>query len=189
MNFKTDSKHDIGFYRNLRTQFPTALGIEILCIIAAVIGENSAFLVFGYNLQGILLGFLLGYLAAGFATLMTILGRFELETKVDTCCSILEREPSKGFVFSAILSFKTFGVGLVSFRNLFRHPNLKQILKTSLIILITAESTCILVAESIDLILYQYSLLLSIPLALVGGSFTIVAIELYRKRAKQKAER
>ena len=58
---------------------------------------------------------------------------------------------------------------------------MKSILKTILIILITAESVCILTAETVDLIFYKYSILLSIPLALLAGAFTVVAPEAYRK--------
>jgi hypothetical protein len=60
------------------------------------------------------------------------------------------------------------------------------ILKSSLIILVTAESVCILTAETVDLIFYQYSILLSIPLALMAGAFTVVAPAAY-KMAKGNA--
>jgi hypothetical protein len=54
-------------------------------------------------------------------------------------------------------------------------------MKTSLVILVTAESVCILTAETVDLIFYKYSIMLSIPLALLAGAFTVVAPEAYRK--------
>jgi hypothetical protein len=54
----------------------------------------------------------------------------------------------------------------------------------SLVILITAESICILTAETVDLIFYKYSILLSIPLALLAGAFTVVVPEAYRKTRK-----
>ncbi len=44
-----------------------------------------------------------------------------------------------------------------------------------------AESICILTAETVDLIFYLYSIMLSIPLALLAGAFTVVAPEAYRK--------
>lgn len=50
---------------------------------------------------------------------------------------------------------------------------MRYILKASIFILITAESVCILTAEIVDLILYNHSLLLSIPLALIAGAFTV----------------
>ena len=49
------------FFNYTRTLFAAALGIEILCISAAEIGENSAFYFFGYHLQGIILGYIIGY--------------------------------------------------------------------------------------------------------------------------------
>jgi len=46
--------------------------------------------------------------------------------------------------------------------------------------LITAESACILTAETIGIIFYNYSIVLSIPLALLVGALTIVIIEAYK---------
>jgi hypothetical protein len=69
---------------------------------------------------------------------------------------------------------------------LHKQPNLKSITKTSLIILITAETACILPAETVDLIFYKYSILLSVPLALLAGAFTVVAPQAYRRTAKKK---
>ncbi|MGB7674952.1 MAG: hypothetical protein WBL54_00340 [Nitrososphaeraceae archaeon] len=68
------------FFHHTGTLFAGALGIEILCISAAEIGENSAFYFFGYHLQGIILGYIMGYAAAGFTTFMTILGRYDLRS-------------------------------------------------------------------------------------------------------------
>lgn len=56
----------------------------------------------------------------------------------------------------------------------------KMILKTSVIILITAESACILTAETVG-IFYNYSILLSVPLALFAGALTVVVPEAYKK--------
>ena len=56
-----------------------------------------------------------------------------------------------------------------------------MILKSSLVILITAESVSILTAETVDLIFYQYSILLSVPLALLAGAFTVVTPVAYKK--------
>ena len=56
-----------------------------------------------------------------------------------------------------------------------------------MIILVTAESACILIAETVILLFYQYSLFLSITLALLIGTSTLVAIESYKKM-KSKME-
>lgn len=169
------------FFGHVRTFFAAALGIEILCISAAVIGENSALYFFGYNLQGMVLGYVMGYAAAGFATFLTILGRYNLNAKIDSCCSVLERQSNKGFIANLVLTFKNFGLGIYKLFSLRRQSNFKYILKTSLIILFTAETVCILTAETVDLVFYNYSLLLSIPLALLGGTFTVVSQEAYKK--------
>ena len=170
------------FFHHTRTLFAAALGIEILCISAAEIGQNSAFYFFGYHLQGIILGYIVGYAAAGFTTFMTILGRYDLRNaKIDSCCSVLEQQSNKGFLPNLITTFKNFGIGVSKLTSLHRQSNIKYILKTSLVILVTAETACILTAETVDLIFYKQSILLSIPLALLAGSLAVVIPEAYKK--------
>jgi hypothetical protein len=41
------------FFRSVKGLYGAALGIEILCIAAAEIGENSGLYLFGFNLVGI----------------------------------------------------------------------------------------------------------------------------------------
>jgi hypothetical protein len=177
--------HVLLFFGHVRTFFAAALGIEILCISAAVIGENSVLYFFGYNLQGIVFGYVMGFAAAGFATFMTILGRYKLNAKIDSCCSVLEQQSNRGFVANLIITFRNFGLGISKLFSLHRQSNIKHILKTSLIILFTAETVCILTAETVDLIFYNYSLLLSIPLALLAGTFVVASQEAYKKTKKQ----
>jgi hypothetical protein len=50
-----------------------------------------------------------------------------------------------------------------------------------MVILITAESACILTAETIGIVFYNYSILLGIPLALFMGALTVVFIETRKK--------
>jgi hypothetical protein len=88
---------------------------------------------------------------------------------------------NKGFLLNVIGTFKNFGLALSKLPYLGSQPEIKRILKTSLIILIMAESACILTAETVDLIFYKQSMLLSIPFALVVGSFTVVIPEAYKK--------
>jgi hypothetical protein len=59
-------------------------------------------------------------------------------------------------------------------------------LKTSIVILVTTETTCIITAETVDLIFYKQAFYLSIPLALLAGAFTVVAPESYRKMKEAK---
>ncbi len=175
----------ISFFYYTKTLFAAALGIEILCISAAEIGENSAFYFFGYHLQGIIFGYIMGYAAAGFTTFMTILGRYDLgNTKIDSCCSVLEQQSNKGFLANLVITFKNFSIGVSKLFSLHRQSNITYILKTSFIILVTAETACILTAETIDLIFYKQSMLLSIPLALLAGTLAVVLPEAYKKTRK-----
>ena len=130
----------------------------------------------------------MGYALAGFTTFVTIFGRYDCNRlnvkstgKTDSCCSVLEQDSTLGFASNLKTTFSNFAIG---FKRLFRIRNqqgLRTILKSSLIILVTAESVCILTAETVDLIFYQYSLLLSVPLALLAGAFTVVAPAAYRR--------
>jgi hypothetical protein len=78
-------------------------------------------------------------------------------------------------------TFANFNTGFKKLPYLYKQPSLKKILKTSLVILITAESAYVLTAETVDIIFYNYSILLSVPLALVAGAFTVGAPQAYRK--------
>jgi len=184
MNKIGSNKHRVLlFFSHVRTFFAAALGIEMLCIMAAEIGENCGLYFFGYNIHGIIIAYIMGYALAGFTTFVTILGRYDFRNnaKIDTCCSVLEQQSNKGFLLNLLTTFRNFKIGISKLPNLYRQPNIRQLLKTSLIMLVTAESACILIAETVDLIFYKQSILLSIPLALLAGSFTVVAPEAYKK--------
>ncbi|HEX6646889.1 MAG TPA: hypothetical protein VF047_06895 [Nitrososphaeraceae archaeon] len=47
--------------------------------------------------------------------------------------------------------------------------------------MITAESAFIPTAETIGILFYNYSIVLSIPVAMLAGALTIVIIEVYKK--------
>ena len=117
----------------------------------------------------------------GFPHFVTILGRYNYDSEICSCCSVLEQDSKKGFIRNLRTTFTNFGIGIKKLPYLYKQSNLKMILKTSVVILITAESACILTAETVDLIFYQYSILLSVPLGLFAGAFTVVAPEAYRK--------
>lgn len=174
----------IAFFGYAKGIYAAAVGIEILCIAAAEIGENSALYLFGFNPSGIAIAYSLGYALAGFTTFITILGRYNLSSSKQHmcgCCSVLEQNPNKGFISNLSITFRNFVVGLNILPSLYKQPSLGSILKTSLVILVTAESVCILTAETVDLIFYKYSIFLSVPLALLAGAFTVVAPNAYRK--------
>lgn len=185
LSLKAKSKLFFNITKNL---YPTALGIEILCIMAAELGENIGLHTFGFNLIGITLAYIIGYALAGFTTFMTILGRYSFSSKtninnmkIESCCSILEQQSQKGFLPNMFITFKSFLNGFRKLSGIRRQSNLKYILKTSLIILVTAESACILTAETIGIVFYNYSIVLSISVALFVGALTIVWIEAFKK--------
>ena len=63
----------------VKSLYAAALGIEILCISAAEIGENTGLYLFGFNPSGIVTVYVMGYALAGFTTFITILGRSNLK--------------------------------------------------------------------------------------------------------------
>ena len=105
------------------------------------------------------------------------------------CCSVLEQNSNKDFVPNLCITFRNFAVGLKRLPNIYKEPSLRSILKISLVILITAESVCILTAETVDLIFYRYSIFLSVPLALLAGAFTVVTPNAYKKLKSAKQEK
>jgi len=196
---RPESKMDFrirSFFFYAKSLYAAALGIEILCIAAAEIGENTGLYIFGFNAGGIAIAYVMGYALAGFVTFVTILGRYgnhshngkgESIEGIDSCCSVLEQDSNQRFIPNLKTTFANFVSG---FKRLFRirsQKGMKIILKSSLFILLTAESVCILTAETVDLIFYQYSILLSVPLALLAGAFTVVAPAAYRKARISRA--
>ena len=171
------------FFRHVKSMYATALGIEIFCIAAAEIGENTGLYILGFNHIGVPIAYAMGYGLATFTTFATILGRYRygIGNRIDSCCSVLEQDGSMGFLSSIMTTFRNFGLGLKKMKQLPKQPNLREILKTSLIILVTAETACIITAETVDLIFYKQAFYLSIPLALLAGAFTVVAPEAYKK--------
>jgi hypothetical protein len=182
-----------SFFSYAKGLYAAALGIEILCIAAAEIGENTGLYLFGFNTGGIVVAYIMGYALAGFITFVTILGRYGNRHQdekangnqgIDNCRSVLEQDSTQRFVPNLKTTFANFASGFGRLFSIHKQTGIKAILKSSLFILVTAESACILTAETVDLIFYQYSLVLSIPLALLAGAFTVVAPAAYRK-AKQ----
>jgi hypothetical protein len=101
--------------RHAKGIYATALGIEILCIAAAEIGENTSLYLFSFNPPGIAIAYSLGYALAGFTTFATILGRYNYDSPNGTmcsCCSVLEQNSQKGFISNLKLTFKNFAVGI-----------------------------------------------------------------------------
>jgi hypothetical protein len=78
----------LQFLRNTKSLYAAAIGIEILCIAVAEIGENTGLHVFGFNHIGIPIAYAIGYSFASFTTFATILGRYKYghDDKIDSCC-------------------------------------------------------------------------------------------------------
>jgi hypothetical protein len=96
--------------------YAEALRIEILCIAAAEIGENTGLYLYDFNPLGIAIVYILGYALAGFTTFATILGRYNHgspKQSMCSCCSVLEQDSQKGFILNLLKStFKNFAVGI-----------------------------------------------------------------------------
>jgi hypothetical protein len=166
--------------------YATALAIEILCISAAEIGQNSCFILFGYRTSaGIAVGYTLGYALAAFTTFATILGRSTYSDQMCNCCSVLEQGPN-GFTATLLTTLKNCGSGIKKMAQLHKQSNVRKILWTSVVILVTAETACILTAETIDLKFYRHSLFISIPLSLFAGALAVVLPEAYKKTKYRK---
>jgi len=126
LSLKSKSKLFFNITKNL---LPVALGIEILCIMAAKIGENIGLYAFGFNLTGIILAYIIGYALAGFTTFMTILGRYTgTGLKIESCCSVLEQQSNKGSLSNMFLTFGYFIKGIKKILYLKKEPNLHFIL-------------------------------------------------------------
>lgn len=172
----------IKLFWNTKNLYASALGIEILCIMSAEIGQNSGFFLFGYkDAFGITMSYVMGYGLAGFTTFATILGRYNLEKVVDGCCSILENESSKGFIFNFKATFNNFVIGVKKISQIYKLEDFRKIMKTSLYVLITGESVCILTAETVNLAFFRHALWLSIPLSLFAGALAITMLESYKR--------
>lgn len=169
------------FFFNTKNMYASALGIEVLCILSAEIGQNSSFFLFGFKTSfGIAMSYVMGYGLAGFTTFATILGRYNLERIMDGCCSALEHK-SGGFGSNLKTTFRNFAVGIKKMHTIYKMPDFRQIVKTSLYVLITAESVCIITAETVNLAFFRHALWLSIPLSLFAGALAITMFEAYRK--------
>jgi hypothetical protein len=139
------------FFSYTKELYAAALGIEILCITAAEIGENTSLYLFGYNAIGIALAYVMGYTLAGFTTFASILGRYNYSSKglICSCCSVLEQKGEQGFIQNLTTTFRNFAEGIKKISHLYKQPDLKNILKTSLYILLTVESLCRVVVHYI----------------------------------------
>ena len=92
-----------------------------------------------------------------------------------------------GFGAGIKQTFVNFAVGLTMMTRLHRKNNAGRAIRASLIVLLSAESGCIIAAATVDIILYQYSVFLSIPSALAAGTLTVASIAAYRSVKGQQS--
>jgi hypothetical protein len=168
-----------GYLGHLKGLYAAALGIEIVCITAAEIGENTGLYLFGLNPLVMAIAYAMKYALAGFTTFVTILGRYGYGSPNKTMCScssVFEQESDKGFVLYVSVTIRNLAVGLGRLLSIYEQPNRRSIIRTTFIILSTEEGICILTAETVDL---KYSILFSVPLAFLAGAFIVVVPEAY----------
>ena len=117
-SFSSSSSSSSNLYQfliHVKGLYAAALGIEILCIAAAEIGENTGLYLLGFHMTGIPIAYVMGYSLAGFATFAAILGRYNYASKyskVDSCCSVLEQGAGSGFIPNLKITFKNFVIGI-----------------------------------------------------------------------------
>jgi hypothetical protein len=96
--------------------FPSALGIEIICILSSITGESIGFYLFGFNVVGIIYAYSLGFIVAGYIFLV-ILDRYR-EQSFNLCCHD-NQQFRLGFKFNFLTTFKHFKNGWYSLPLLF----------------------------------------------------------------------
>jgi hypothetical protein len=177
------------FFVSMKKMYSSALGIELLCVLTAELGAIIGFYLFGFNPFGIIMSFILAYGLAGSVTMISIIGRNRHSDLgvMSTCCSILEHEGGGGFLAGIKETFSHLPSGVKNIASIHKQRDAGKMIKASLVLLVTAESGCIITAATVDVLLYQYSILLSIPLALLAGSLTIAATTSF-KVARGKAK-
>jgi putative flippase GtrA len=189
IGFKARKKESFTsqFLRETKRLFPSAFGIEVLCVASAEIGGFLGLWYYGFNAVGIVMAYVLAYAIAGFTTFASILGRSALandEEDIICGCSDMtaDHDHNNNTSFGAGIkqTFVNFARGLKMIPQLHTKSNARRFIKTSLIILISAESGCIIAGATVDIILYQYSAFLSIPAALLAGTLTVSSMAAYR---------
>ena len=132
------------------------------------------------------MSYALGYGLASFSTFCTLIGRYNPEYEIGGCCSALEQGGNIGFISNLKNTFRDCWMGIKKIPHLKELPNAKNIIKTSVYILITAESACILTAETVNLAFFRHAMWLSMPLGLFAAAFVVTVIETYKIRRIQK---
>jgi hypothetical protein len=176
-----------SFLTQVKRSYPSAVGIIILCILSSQIGQGISFVLFGYHdLFGIAMSYALGYGLASLTTFCSIIGRYNSKQGLGACCSALEQGSNISFISNLKNTFRYCGIGMKKIPHLYKLPNVKHVIKTSLYILVTAESACILTAETVNLAFFRQAMWLSMPLGLFAAAFVVTVIESYKMTRAKK---
>ena len=124
----SSSSSSSGLFQFLRKNialFAAALGIEILYIAAAEIGENTGLYLFGSDLAGIPIADAMRYFLAGFIIFANILGRYNYSPygNIDSSTYVAEQGTGSGFLSNLRTTFRNFAVGIAMMPQLYRQPN------------------------------------------------------------------
>jgi len=170
-----------SFSAQVKKSYPSAVGIIVLCILSSQIGQSISFVLFGYhNLFGIVMSYTLGYGLASLSTFCSIIGRYTSKQGLGACCSALEQGSNISFISNLKNTFRYCGIGMKKIPHLYELPDVKHVIKTSLYILVTAESACILTAETVNLAFFRQAMWLSMPLGLFAAALVVTIIESYK---------
>ncbi|NHI02357.1 hypothetical protein DYY67_2039 [Candidatus Nitrosotalea sp. TS] len=176
-----------SFWVQVKKSYPSAVGIIVLCILSSQVGQSISFVLFGYhNLFGIVMSYALGYGLASLTTFGTIIGRYTSRQGLGACCSAIEQGSSISFISNLKNTFRYCGIGMKKIPHLHKLPDVKHVIKTSLYILVTAESACILTAETVNLAFFRQAMWLSMPLGLFAAAFVVTIIESYKMTRTNK---
>lgn len=132
------------------------------------------------------MSYALGYGLASLTTFCTIIGRYTSKQGLGACCSALEKGSNISFISNLKNTFRYCGIGIKKIPHLYELPNVKHVIKTSLYILVTAESACILTAETVNLVFFRHAMWLSMPLGLFAAALVVTIIESYKMTRAKK---
>jgi hypothetical protein len=175
---------------------PAAAGIEILCTASAETGSVIGILLFGFTTPGFVTSFGLAYGVAGCTAFVSILGRArshrgsrsKKEAMKCGCEDILAHGSNQGFLAGMVSTFTYFRAGMTELKRLRNTRKSRNLIKTALFILVTAESACIVTTAGVDFLLYKYSLFLSIPLAMLAGSLVVAFIGAFKSMRSARTQ-
>jgi hypothetical protein len=188
IKIRNKESHTARLAKEIKRIFPTAFSIEILCVASAEIGGLLGLYYFGFNAFGITMAYMMAYALAGFTTFASILGRSSGHECGEIICAC-GHDTNEGFLQNIKFTFASFATGLKRMLSLHRQPDAWRTIKASLVVLVSAESGCIIAAATVDVIMYQYSTFLSIPSALVAGTFTVALMSARRTMKHEERQK